>query len=338
MNKLIDKITYDSLITYTEEIKQEMHASGSALVLIKDNQIILEHYSGTHHFESGARKVDMASQFNVYSTRVTYVGLAIAMAVVDGFISLDDKLKHHLNEYNEDILGETTIRHLVTRCTGLKFTGQEVSRVTEMGTNIEGKRPDLLAIIHERATGKTVAEIVAERVFMPLGMTNTGWMTEGKDTLVCDIKSPDSFPTLRLGSNDGSDRNLYVSARELALWGNLHLNKGIIGGKRILPEEVFNLISTIQSPDTLPNTFSKFGVLWWIKDNRTSYEYDELGSELPEGSFQILGASGCSCTVIPKFNAVAVRMYNSLYTNDSDEFDYIGDIRRFGNMLAACLK
>ncbi|GKV57617.1 penicillin-binding protein [Sporosarcina sp. NCCP-2222] len=338
MKKLVGDISIDTLTTYIEKTRQEKCASGVALVLMQDDKIVYEHYSGTHHSESGARQIDMNSQFNVYSTRVTYIGLAIAIAVVEGVLNLDDYIKKYLPEFSEEILGDTTIRHVVTRCTGLKFRGQEVSRVFELGTHLEGKRPDLLALIHKRATGKTIAEVLTDKVLEPLAMTQTGWMTEGKNTLVCDIKSPASFPTLRLGSNDGADRNLYVSARELALWGNLHLNKGIVGGRRILPEEVFNLTSKVQSPDTLPDTLSKFGFLWWVKDNRTSYEYDELGSELPEGSFQILGASGCSCTVIPKFNAVAVRMYNSLYTTDSDEFDYIGDIRRFGNMVAACLK
>ncbi|MBB4823383.1 CubicO group peptidase (beta-lactamase class C family) [Sporosarcina luteola] len=338
MNKLMENISFNSLTTYTEKIKQEKCASGAALLLMQDNKIVYEHYSGTHHFESGARQIDVNSQFNVYSTRVTYVGLAIAIAVVDGVLSLDDKIKEYLHEFNGEVLGDTTIRHLVTRCTGLKFKGQQVSRMFKSGTNIEGKRPDVLALIHKRATGKTVAEVIADKVCKPLGMTQTGWMTEGKNTLVCDIQSPDSFPTLRLGSNDGAERNLYASARDLAVWGNLHLNKGCIGGKQILPEEVFTLASTIQSPDTLPEELSKFGFLWWIKDNKVSYQYDELGTGLPEGSYQILGASGCSCTVIPEFNAVAVRMYNSLYTNDKDEFDYIGDIRKFGNMVAACLE
>ena len=171
-----------------------------------------------------------------------------------------------------------------------------------------------------------------------MNWTSTEWATEGKDTLVCDIHSPESYPTLRLGSNIGDERNLFVSARELALWGNLHLNKGFSEGKQILPEEIFNLTTTIQSPTTLPKELSKFGFLWWIKDKDVACDFDELGSDLPEGSFQILGASGCSCTVIPELNAVAIRMYNSLYTDGSKEFDYLGDIQEFGNLVVSCLK
>ena len=215
----------------------------------------------------------------------------------------------------------------------LKIKNDSVQRVFELGTYIEGKRPDLLAEIVKLATGKTVNEILSERVFEPLGWKSTEWAVEGKSTLVCDILSPGSHPSIRIGSNIGDERNLFVNGRELALWGNLHLNKGVIDGKRILPEGVFDLATTIQSPKGREQTLPKFGFFWWLKDNHVSWEYNELGKELPEGSYQILGASGCSCLVIPRYNAVAVRMYNSLYTYENKNFDYIQDIQTFGNLF-----
>lgn len=329
---------FKTITAYTEKVKQEMYASGSALVIMKDNQIIHEWYSGTHHFEKGARNIDYSSQFNVYSTRVTYVGLATAIAVSEGHLALEDKISEYLGELDKEILGETTIRHLLTRCSGLEIKNENIHRVFDLGTNIEGKRPDLLAKILHQATGKTVNEILTDRVFKPLNWRYTEWITEGKKNLVCDIHSPESYPTLRIGSNIGDERNLYVSARELALWGNLHLKKGLCDGRQILSEEIFDLATSIQSPKTLPNQLPKFGFLWWIKDSEVSCEYNELGSELPDGSYQILGASGCSCTVIPKYNAVAVRMYNSLYTYGNKGFDHIKDIQSFGNLVVSCLK
>ncbi|GGP08101.1 hypothetical protein [Oceanobacillus neutriphilus] len=41
------------------------------------------------------------SRFNVYSTRVTYIGLAIAIAIKDGLLNLDDKLSTYLEEYKK---------------------------------------------------------------------------------------------------------------------------------------------------------------------------------------------------------------------------------------------
>ncbi|MBY6036906.1 beta-lactamase family protein [Fictibacillus nanhaiensis] len=338
MKLTINKSVFKPITEYTEKIKQEMYASGSALVIMKDNTIVHEYYSGTHHFEQGAKNIDDSSQFNVYSTRVTYVGLALSIAVYEGYLALEDRISMYLNEYDIEILGATTIRHVVTRCSGLTLKNDKVKRVYEAGTYIEGKMPKLLAKILQRATGKTVYEILTESVFKPLNWTKTEWVTEGKSSLVCDIHSPSSYPTLRMGSNIGDERNLYVSARELALWGNLHLNKGLSNGKRILPKEVFDLATSIQSPETLHDQLPRFGFFWWIKDNKVSFKLDELGSELPEGSFQILGASGCSCTVIPALNAVAVRMNNSLYTYDNEKFDHIKDIQTFGNLVVSTLK
>ncbi|SET63897.1 CubicO group peptidase, beta-lactamase class C family [Oceanobacillus limi] len=326
---------FKEITSYTENIKEEMGASGAALVILQDDRIMHEWYAGTHHFEQGAREIDAASRFNVYSVRVTYIGLALAIAVKEGYLKLDDKLRDYLNEYDPEILGETTIRHLVTRSTGLKFRENNVFRVFDLGTNLEGKRPDLLAKVLYKATGFTVNEWISEKVCKQLKLENTGWVTEGERHLVCDVTSPKSYPTLRIGSNIGDERNLYVNARELATWGNLHLNKGRFEGRQVLPREVFDLATSVQSPNSVPSTFPKFGFFWWIKDDDVTYEYNELGSNLPYGSYQILGASGCSCLVIPKFNAVAVRMYNSL--NESKDFDYVKDIQSFGNIVASSL-
>lgn len=333
MELLSDKDIFSDVRSYVETVKQEMHASGSALVIIKDDKFIYEGYSGTHHFGIGAKNVNATSRFNVYSVRVTYVGLAVAIAIHDGLLSLDDRVRDHLNEYDVDILGDTTIKHLLTRCTGLKFERNTVSRVFDLETNIEGKKPDLLAKIVYNATGKTVNEILTNKVFKPLNLTNTSWVTAGSDNLVCDFDVSTGFSTLRMGSNIGDERNLYVSARELALWGNLHLNKGRHEDEQILHRNIFDLATSIQSPNRLPKQLPKFGFLWWIKDRDVTFKYNELGSDLPDGTYQILGASGCSCTVIPQFNMVAVRMYNSIHAYEELGFDYIKDIQKFGNLI-----
>ncbi len=179
---------FHGLVQYTNEVKNRIAASAAAICVMKDNKIVHEWYSGFHHFHKGARKVDELSQFNVYSTRVTYVGLAAAIAIHDGAIkSIDEPIRHYLRYYDSKILGNTTIRHLVTRTTGLQFQGNDVIRKFEEGRSFEGKMPEILAAIVKSATGKTVAEIINERVLKPLGMTQTEWRTAGKETLVCDI-------------------------------------------------------------------------------------------------------------------------------------------------------
>ncbi|WP_138977003.1 hypothetical protein [Brevibacillus laterosporus] len=49
-------------------------------------------------------------------------------------------------------------------------------------------------------------------------------------------KSKPSIPLSNFGdSSDGSQANLFVSARELAYWGYLHLNKGRYNDRQIIP-------------------------------------------------------------------------------------------------------
>jgi hypothetical protein len=84
--------------------------------------------------------------------------------VFEGYLNLEDKISDYFNELDKAVLG--TVRHLVTRSTGLKIKNDTVQRVFDSGTNIEGKRPDLLAKIIRLATGKTVNQILTENLFV----------------------------------------------------------------------------------------------------------------------------------------------------------------------------
>ena len=50
---------------------------------MKDNKIVLEHYSGYHSNTSTSKKVTASSQFNVASARKSYLGLMIAYALYE---------------------------------------------------------------------------------------------------------------------------------------------------------------------------------------------------------------------------------------------------------------
>jgi CubicO group peptidase (beta-lactamase class C family) len=51
---------------------------------------------------------------------------------------------------------------------------------------------EISAAIIRNATGRSVAEILKERVFNPLGFSHTEWRTEGKETMVADINDPNN--------------------------------------------------------------------------------------------------------------------------------------------------
>lgn len=61
----------------------------------------------------------------------------------------------------------------------------------------------------------------------------------------------------------------------------------------------------------------------------------EIGESVPEGSFQVLGYTGVTLLVIPQFNLVAVRAFNSF--GSPAGYDYLEDVRTFGDTIVGCL-
>lgn len=285
---------FSPLISYTEEAKARFGASAASVVIVQDNKIITEWYTGKHHFKNGALVVTTDSMFNLYSLRKTYVGLATAIAVVESKLSIDSKVSDILINMTEYELGNITIRDLATK-SGAKYFGS--NRI---------EREKVACDLIKELTGFNIAELITERICKPAELTHTEWVSIPKEKLVCDFQAADGYASVRIESNEGHERNLYSSARDLAQWGNLHLNKGFINSSRLVPATVFTLIEQLRM-----DTGDKNRIFGWYYQDQCYYAS---------------GAAGCHCVIVPEFNAVAVRMLNKYtenYTEDQNSFNKI---------------
>lgn len=325
----------DRLISWVEDIKEKNNSSASSLYILKDNEVILEHYNGYHSNSADAAPITSTSQFNVASARKSYLGLAVAYALYEGRIkSLDDHAKDYFEEIDDQLLGKTTIRHLVTHSHGLhqKEDGT-IYREFEPGQGwaYRGINVLMMTWLVNRLFQKSFPELLKERVFLPLGLKETAWQTEESEALVKEINHPDDKGSWKLGlSNDGRESNLYTTAREFAQWGNLHLNKGLLNGKQIVPREVIEMATQIQSPIYIDNKLPYNGLFWYLQGNPALFS--EIGERVPKGSYQILGITGPTLLVIPEYNVVAAKMYNKRYNYGGDNYLYY--LREFGNIVA----
>ncbi len=75
-------------------------------------------------------------------------------------------------------------------------------------------------------------------------------------------------------------KNLFVSAREFAQWGNLHLNQGGIDGKQIVPKEVIKIATSLQSPTYINKELPQNGLFWFIQNEPA--QLSELGERVPK--------------------------------------------------------
>lgn len=126
---------------------------------------------------------------------------AAVLLALDGKISLEDDIRRYLPEV-PDYGSTITVRHLLNHTSGLRDWGSVAGiegwpRTRRVHTHVHvldivsrqralNYRPgeyysytntgyNLLAILVERVSGKTLAEFTRERIFEPLGMTRTGW-------------------------------------------------------------------------------------------------------------------------------------------------------------------
>ncbi|KAA0759493.1 class A beta-lactamase-related serine hydrolase [Bacillus sp. AR2-1] len=327
--------TYDKLISWVENIKEENHSSATALCIIKDNKIVLEHYSGHHSNTSISKKVTASSQFNVASARKSYLGLMVAFALYEGKInSIDDEAIQYLKDFDPVLLGKTTIRHLVTHSHGLGETHDgTIFREFEPGQAWAYRDVNVRMITRliYQLYSKSFPELLKERVFDLANFKETGWRIQEDENLVKVVNNPSEDAISEIGTvNDGTEKNLFVSAREFAYWGNLHLNQGMINGQQIVPKEVIKIATSLQSPTFANKELPQNGLFWFVQNEPTLLS--ELGERVPKGSYQILGITGPTLLVIPEYNVVVAKMYNKRYNYGGDNYLYY--LREFSNLVA----
>lgn len=331
--KLIDQ--FHAVKAHVNNTYNSVDASGAAMVIIQNNEVVAENYWGNHSKEQDARPVQEDTQFHVASVRKSYIGFAVAYAVRNGYIaSIDDKVSTYLPGLDPTLNG-TTLRHLLTHTHGLREKDGEICREFSSGQSwaYRGINISLLTQIVKETTGKTVSQILTEHVFQPLGFTETGWYAQQNDKLAEVIRDMDDPIWKTHESTDGDQMNMYVSARELAKWGYLHLKQGFMNGKQVVDNEIVKLATSLQTPHTIDVDFPQNGFLWFVKD--LPAKKTEIGELVPKGSYQILGYTGVAVLVIPAHEIVAVRMFNSF--GSPDGFDYLADIRAFGDTVMKCV-
>lgn len=327
--------TYDKLISWVENIKEENHSSAAALSIIKDNKIVLEHYSGYHSNTSTSKKVTASSQFNVASARKSYLGLMVAYALYEGKInSIDDAAIKYVKDFDSALLGKTTIRHLVTHSHGLGETNDgTIFREFEPGQAWAYRDINVRMMTHliYQLYNKSFPELLKERVFDLANFKETGWRIQQDENLVKVVNNPSEDAISEIGTvDDGTEKNLFVSAREFAEWGNLHLNQGMINGKQIVPKEVIKIATSLQSPTFVNKELPQNGVFWFVQNEPSLLS--ELGERVPKGSYQILGITGPTLLVIPEYKVVVAKMYNKRYNYGGDNYLYY--LREFSNLVA----
>lgn len=171
---------------------------GCALGVSRDGNIVYQNGYGMANLELDV-PITPASIFHVASVSKQFTAMAVMLLVRDGKLSLDDDVRRHLPEL-PDYKHKITIRHLLQHTSGLRdqwdllFMARgrfEENRINESDVlEIVARQKELNFVpgteyvysntgytlagtIVKRVSGKSLREFADERIFRPLGMTQT---------------------------------------------------------------------------------------------------------------------------------------------------------------------
>lgn len=250
----------------------------------------------------------------VFSVTKSVTSLLCGIAVDEGAVkSIDDPVTDYLPELmsKDPLWQKLTIRHLLDMRSGLDFEdtyslslkGKDIKQLHAMaklnyGRNIwaqvkklkfrcepgteyryESMTTEILGLVIERATGRRFADYLEEKVWTPLGMESSAYLSYDSKK----HHAPHAFG------------GLAVTMLDLAKIGRLYLHKGLWEGKRIVSESWIEQ-STAYSSDNEGYHFS------W-------YNTSCIGAEKPEyPGYYAMGIRGQILFVNPYKNLIMVRL------------------------------
>jgi CubicO group peptidase (beta-lactamase class C family) len=265
---------------------------GAAIVIVKDDQIVYLKGFGYKDYEKKLA-VTPDTQFAIGSATKAFTGLSVMMSQDEGKLSLDDSPKKYLSYFkinDADADAKITVRDLLSHSSGLNRT--DLAMVT-------GKlnRAELIRVAGEAqptaklrekfqyqnlmfaAAGEIVAQtqkmpwekFVAERIFKPLGMTNSNLsikeMERAKDVSFGYEFNSDTKETRRLPYRAIDEvapaGSINSSARDMANWLRFMLSGGVADGKRLVTEAAFAELTKPQMKIAGKNSY---GLGWFIQE------------------------------------------------------------------------
>jgi len=184
-----------SIDDYISDRMHKRHIPGVSVAIVEDGKVVLAKGYGVANVELSVPATEN-TVYQLASVTKTFTAAAIMMLVDEGKLRLDDKITARLQDLPA-AWKEVTVRHLLNHTSGIKSytavrdffkTARKDYTQSEILDLVAKERPEfapgekwsynntgyfLLGMLIEKVTGKKYGEVLEERIFKPLGMTQT---------------------------------------------------------------------------------------------------------------------------------------------------------------------
>ena len=244
---------------------------GAALVIVKDDRVVLLKGFGVRDVEKGL-PVTPDTLFGIASCTKTFTAMAAVISADEGKLSLDDSPKKFLPYFkllDPEADAKVTLRDLLSHRTGLKDHGnddawlggkrgpEELIKIGMLSKPTakfreKGQYNNIMYIAAGEAIAKaqksTWEEVVASRIFRPLGMIASNFSSDAMRKAADFSWSYDDSSTERridaYRDAVAASGAINSNARDMGQWLRMLSGYGSIDGKRIVSEARFQEMLT----------------------------------------------------------------------------------------------
>ena len=232
------------------------------------------------------------TKYLVYSTTKSFASTAAALAIEAGELKLGSKVGDFFPDASPAPKRDITVRQLLSMTSGAKSDNRLLRR-PDLFEYVLDELPmefppgekwqynntglSLLSPVIHKATGRNIDQILDEQVFQKIGIRRDDWTWNHRD----------GMPTPYSG--------LHITARSLARYGLLFLNKGIWKKEKVVSS---TWVSEATAPSQELN--ERYGYLWW--NNRTG-----SWPGVPSDAFAALGLYGNVMLIAPSLDMIVIR-------------------------------
>jgi CubicO group peptidase (beta-lactamase class C family) len=368
-----DRTRLASIRARMQSFVDDKTIAGAVTVVGTHDQMLSLECVGSQNLQTGAA-MQPETMFRIASMTKPITAIGIMILVDEGKLSVDDPVEKHLPEFlgqmliagrSQDMITlkkpprPVTVRDLLTHTSGLSFMPPGLAKIYEKrnltlaeGVLVFSQRPlefepgskwsycnsgiDTLGRIIEVVSGQPYETFLKQRVFDPLGMTDTTFYpTEEQAKRVAmtyDRKDgalvPD--PNKLIGSPRGAKYaipagGLYSTAGDLVRLYQMMLRRGAAAQKQILSEASVRAMTQVQTGD-LKAGFTDgmgWGLGWGVVRKPTG-----VTAMLSPGTYGHGGAFGTQAWIDPHKDLFVVLLIQRMGLQNSDASDMRKELQR----------
>ena len=304
----IDSVKLQSAVDY---LKANAPRDGvNELVIIRHGRLV-------HHGP------DIDKMHGVWSCTKSFTSTVLGLLVEDEKCHLDTFAKDHVPEMAA-AYPKVTLRHFTTMTSGYRAVGDEPRGSYLHGPSKTPFRPspeplyspgsmyaywdsamNQFGNVLTQIAGEPIEALFKRRIANPIGMDPDQW-NWGAFGEVNGI-------TVNGGSGN-SGKHIQISAREMARFGHLLVNRGKWNGKQLISPDWIDEATKVQVPAAQPLGHpasnipgpGMYGLNWWVNGIKPDGNRKWPGA--PAGTFAAMGHHNNLLFVIPEWKMVIVRL------------------------------